>query len=102
MADSLEAIIGAIYFDEEDLGVTRRFVRKILDELLHILLTQDVRGSVTPLQEINQKRYPVGLITRCSRPRCMLTTRRSPRRRGGSKREAKRKAAKKALFLITN
>jgi len=57
MADSLKAIIGAIYFDEEDLGVTRRFVRKILDELLHILLTQDVRGSVTPLKEINQKRY---------------------------------------------
>jgi len=37
--------------------VTRRFVEKILDELLQILLTQDIREPVTPLQEISQKRY---------------------------------------------
>jgi len=50
-------------------------------------MTQDVRESVTPLQEISQKRYgktPKYDITRvsggshdpCIGPRCMLTTRR--------------------------
>ena len=56
LADSLEIIIGAIYLDEKDLGVTRRFIRKMLDELLQILLTQDIREPVTPLQEISQKK----------------------------------------------
>jgi len=58
LADSLEAIIGAIYLDEEGLGVTRGFVEeKILDELFEVLLTQDVRDPITPLQEICQKRH---------------------------------------------
>jgi ribonuclease-3 len=113
LADSLEAIIGAIYLDGKDLGVTRRFVEKILDELLQILLTQDVREPVTPLQEISQKRYgktPRYVYARVSggshdpvfRAEVYVNDERVAEAEGRSKREAKRKAAKKALFLITN
>lgn len=114
LADSLEAIIGAIYLDGKDLGVTRQFVeKKILDELLQILLTQDVREPVTPLQEISQKRYgktPKYVIDMVSggshdpvfRAEVYVNDEKVAEAEGRSKREAKRKAAKKALFLVTN
>ena len=58
LANALEAIIGAIYLDTESLVDSRRFLeKKILHELLQILLTEDVRNPITPLQEISQKRY---------------------------------------------
>lgn len=114
LANSLEAIIGAIYLDEEDLGVTRRFVeKKILNELLQILLTQDIREPITPLQEICQKRHgkpPRYVYTKISgaphdpvfRAEVYVNDEKVAEAEGRSKKEAKRKAAKKALFLITN
>jgi len=114
LANSLEAIIGAIYLDEEDIGVTRRFIeRKILHELLQILLTQDIKNPITPLQEISQKRYgklPRYLYTLISgtphnpvfKAEVYVNDERVAEAEGGSKIEAKKRAAKKALFLITN
>jgi len=114
LADSLEAIIGAIYLDESDLDVTRGFLeKKIMQELLQILLTQDVRNPVTPLQEICQKRHgrpPRYVYTRVSggshdpvfRAEVYVNGEKVVEAEGRSKRKAKRKAAKKALFLITN
>ena len=114
LANSLEAIIGAIYLDEEDLGVTRGFVeRKILQELLQILLTQDIRNPITPLQEICQKRHgkpPRYVYTKVSgaphdpvfRAEVYVNDEKVAEAEGRSKKEAKRKAAKKALFLITD
>lgn len=114
LANSLEAIIGAIYLDEEDIGVTRRFIeRKILHELLQILLTQDIKNPITPLQEISQKRYgklPRYFYTRIShtphnpvfKAEVYVNDERVAEAEGGSKKEAKKRAAKKALFLITN
>ena len=114
LANSLEAIIGAIYLDEEDLGVIRGFVKeKILHELLQILLTQDIREPVTPLQEICQKRHgkpPRYVYTKVSgaphdpvfRAEVYVNDEKVAEAEGSSKKEAKRKAAKKTLFLITN
>lgn len=114
LADSLEAIIGAIYLDGEDLGVVRGFVEdKILHELLQILLTRDVREPVTPLQEICQRRHgkpPRYVYTKVSgaphdpvfRAEAYVNDEKVAEAEGRSKKEAKRKAAKKALFLITN
>jgi len=76
-------------------------------------MTQDVRESVTPLQEISQKRYgktPKYDITRVSggshdpvyRAEVYVDDEKVAEAEGRSKREAKRKAAKKALFLITS
>jgi dsRNA-specific ribonuclease len=54
----LEAIIGAIYLDQENIAAVRIFLeRKILHELFQILLTEDVRNPITPLQEICQREY---------------------------------------------
>ncbi|MHA1381335.1 MAG: putative dsRNA-binding protein, partial [Candidatus Helarchaeota archaeon] len=94
--------------------VTRGFLEeKIMQELLQILLTQDVRNPVTPLQEICQKRCgrpPRYVYTRVSggphdpvfRAEVYVNGEKVVEAEGRSKREAKRKAAKKALFLITN
>ena len=113
LANSLEAIIGAIYLDEEDLGVIRRFVeKKILHELLQILLTQDIREPITPLQEISQKRHgrpPRYVYTKVSgaphdpvfRAEVYVDDEKVAEAEGRSKKEAKRKAAKNALFMIT-
>ena len=113
LANSLEAIIGAIYLDEENLGVTRRFVKeKILHELLQILSTQDIRNPITPLQEISQKRHgkPSRYVyTKISgaphdpvfRAEVYVNDEKVAEAEGRSKKKAKRKAAKKALFLIT-
>lgn len=113
LAGSLEAIIGAIYLDEEGLGVTRRFVKeKILRELLQILLTQDIREPVTPLQEISQERHgkpPRYVYTLISgtphdpvfRAEVYINDEKVAEVEGRSKKEAKRKAAKNALFMIT-
>ena len=113
LANSLEAIIGAIYLDEEDLEVTRRFVeKKILHELLQILLTQDIRNPITPLQEISQKRHgkpPRYVYTKISgaphdpvfRAEIYVNDEKVAEAEGRSKKEAKRKAAKYALFMIT-
>ena len=114
LANSLEAIIGAIYLDNRDLEDIRRFVeKKILHELLQILLTQDIREPITPLQEICQKRYgkpPRYVYTQVSgvphdpvfRAEVYVNDEKVVEAEGRSKKEAKRKAAKKALFLITN
>jgi len=114
LANSLEAIIGAIYLDEENLGVTREFVKeKILHDLLQILSTQDIREPITPLQEICQKRHgkpPRYVYTKISgvphdpvfRAEVCVNDEKVAEAEGRSKKEAKRKAAKKALFLITN
>jgi len=114
LADSLEAIIGAIYLDMSDLDVTRKFLeKKIMQELLQILLTQDVRNPITPLQEICQKRLgrpPRYIYTQVSggphnpvfRAEVYINDDKIAEEEGQSKKEAKRKAAKKALFLITN
>ena len=107
LANSLEAIIGAIYLDKMDLEVTRRFVeKKILHELLQILLTQDIREPITPLQEISQKRYgkpPRYVYTKISgaphdplfKAEVYLNDEKVVDAEGRSKKEAKRKAAKK-------
>ena len=114
LADSLEAIIGAIYLDASDLDVTRRFLeKKIMQELLQILLTQDVRNPITPLQEICQKmhgRPPRYVYTQVSggshdpvfRAEVYINDDKVAEAEGRSKKEAKKKVAKKALFLITN
>jgi ribonuclease-3 len=114
LANSLEAIIGAIYLDQDDLEKTRRFMeKKILQELLQILLTKDVRDPVTPLQEISQKRYgklPKYVYEQISGPpnehvfnvAVYLNNEKITEAQGTSKKEAKKKVAKKALFLITN
>jgi len=113
LADALEAIIGAIYLDQ-GLDVARRFVKnKMLDELLHMLLTEDIRNPVTPLQEISQKRYgkvPKYVFEQVSggshdplfRAEVYLAGLKVAEAEGNSKKEAKKKAAKKALFQITN
>jgi len=113
LANSLEAIIGAIYLDEEDLGVTRRFVKeKILPELLQILDTQGIRYPISPLQEICQKRHgklPRYVYTKVSgaphdpvfRAEVYINDKKVAEAEGSSKKEAKRKAAKNALFMIT-
>jgi len=114
LANALEAIIGAIYLDKEDLTESRRFLeKKILQELLQILLTEDVRNPITPLQEISQRRY--GKLPRYSykkmsetpnKPMYLaevyLNDKKIAEAQGSSKKYAKRKAAKKALFIITN
>lgn len=113
LADSLEAIIGAIYLDESDLEITRRFLeKKIMQELLQILLTQDVRNPITPLQEICQKRHgkpPRYVYTKVSgaphdpvfRAEVYVNDEKVAEAEGRSKKEAKRKVAKNALFMIT-
>jgi ribonuclease III len=113
LADALEAIIGAIYLDR-GLDATRRFVKdKMLNELLHVLLTEDIRNPVTPLQEISQKRYgkfPKYVFNQVSgeahnplfRVELFLDDVKVAEAEGHSKKEAKKKAAKKALFQITN
>ena len=113
LANSLEAIIGAIYLDEENLGVTREFVKeKILHDLLQILSTQDIREPITPLQEICQKRHgkpPRYAYTKISgaphdpvfRAEVYVNDDKIAEAEGRSKKEAKRKAAKNALFMIT-
>ena len=114
LANSLEAIIGAIYLDEENLEATRRFVKKkMISELFKILVTQDIRDPITPLQEISQKRH--GKLPRyvyiwvsgaphdpVFRAEVYVNDEKIAEAEGRSKKEAKRKAAKKALFLITN
>lgn len=113
LADALEAIIGAIYLDQ-GLDVSRRFVKdKMLNELLHVLLTKDIRNPVAPLQEISQKRYgkvPKYVCEQVSggshdplfRAEVYLDGSKVAEAEGNSKKEAKKKAAKKALFQITN
>jgi len=114
LANSLEAIIGAIYLDKENLAEIRKFIeKKILQELLQILLTKDVRNPITPLQEISQKRYgklPKYVYRKISgasneqnfSAKVYLNNVKIAEAQGTSKKEAKKKAAKKALFLITN
>ena len=114
LANALEAIIGAIYLDKEDLAESRRFLeKKILQGLLHILLTEDVRNPITPLQEISQRRYgklPKYVYEKISGPpnkpifsaEVYLNDEKVAEAQGTSKKEAKRRAAKKALFMITN
>ena len=114
LANSLEAIIGAIYLDQENLAVVRIFLeRKILHELLQILLTEDVRNPITPLQEISQRRYdkfPKYVYKKISGTpnepiflaEVYINNEKIAEAQGSSKKEAKRKAAKKALFIITN
>jgi ribonuclease-3 len=114
LANSLEAVIGAIYLDEESLESTRRFVeRKVLNELLQILLTQDVRDPITPLQEISQKRYgklPEYVYTKISgeshdpvfKAEVYVNEVKMAEAEERSKKDAKKKAAKKALFILTN
>jgi ribonuclease-3 len=114
LANALEAIIGAIYLDKEDLSESRRFFeKKILQELLHILLTEDVRNPITPLQEICQRRYgkvPKYIYEKISGPpnepifqaEVYMNDEKIAEAQGASKKEAKRIAAKKALFMITN
>jgi dsRNA-specific ribonuclease len=85
----------------------------VLDELLQILLTQDVRDPITPLQEINQKRYgklPEYVYTKISgeshdpvfRAEVYINGDKITEADGRSKKDAKKKAAKKALFILTN
>jgi len=114
LANALEAIIGAIFLDKEDLSESRRFLeKKILQELLQILLTEDVRNPITPLQEISQRRYgkfPKYVYEKISGPpnepifqaEVYVNDEKVAEAKGASKKEAKRRAAKKALFMITN
>jgi len=114
LANALEAIIGAIYLDKEDLAESRRFLeKKILQELLQILLIEDIRNPITPLQEISQRRYgklPKYVYEKISGPpnkpifsaEVYLNDEKVAEAQGTSKKEAKRRAAKKALFMITN
>ena len=114
LANSLEALIGAIYLDNDSLECTRRFVeRKVLNELLQILLTQDIRDPVTPLQEISQKRYgkpPEYVYSKISggphnpvfKAAVYINGEKIAEADGRSKRDSKKKVAKKALFLLTN
>ena len=113
LANALEAVIGAVYLDQ-GLDVTRRFVEtKVLHELLQILLTADIRNPITPLQEISQKRYgkePKYLYTTLSgdpqnsryKAEVYVNDEKIAESEGRSKKEAKKRAAKKALLLITN
>ena len=114
LADALEAIIGALYLDEENIDTVRSFIeKKILDELLQILLLNDISNPVTPLQEISQKRYgklPRYNFTRISgsshnptfKAEVFLNNIKIADAEGWSKKPAKKKAAKKALILETN
>jgi ribonuclease-3 len=113
LANSLEAIIGAIYLDQENLAAVRKFLeRKILHELLQILLTEDVRNPITPLQEISQREYGKlpdyrykelsGAPEPTFKAEVYINDKLIAEAQGTSKKEAKKKAAKKALFLITN
>jgi len=113
LANSLEAIIGAIYLDQENLAAVRMFLeRKILHELLQILLTEDVRNPITPLQEISQREYGKrpdyrfielsGTPEPTFKAEVYINDKLIAEAKGTSKKEAKKKAAKKALFLITN
>lgn len=112
LANSLEAIIGAIYLDQ-GIDETRGFVEKrILQKLLQILLTEDVRNPITPLQEICQKSY--GQLPKYVFTEVMVENKPQFKSEiivngsiiaeaiGTSKREAKRKSAKKALFILSN
>ena len=113
LANALEAIIGALYLDTEGLDESRRFLEKnILNELLQILLTEDVRNPITPLQEISQKRY--GLLPKYEFQQIsgtpnepiflsevFLNKKKVAEAQGTSIKDSKRKVAKKALFLIT-
>ena len=114
LADTLEAIIGAIYLDKENLTEIRDFVeKKILYELLQILLSQDVTEPITPLQEVSQRLYgklPKYMSTNVSRTvnepifkvEVYINDIKIADAQGTSIKEAKKKAAKKALFIITN
>ena len=114
LADSLEAIIGAIYLDKEDLEETRRFIeRKMLNELLQILLTRDIKDPITPLQEITQKEYgkpPKYLFSKMAdrsniqlfKADIFLNDEKISEAEGTSRKDAKKKAAKKALIKLTN
>jgi len=113
LANSLEAIIGAIYLDQ-NIDKTRDFVeKKILQELLRILLTEDIRNPITPLQEICQKKHghPPKYVyhqindnsqTPHFKAEVYINDAKIAESDGSSKKEAKKKAAKKALFLISN
>jgi len=113
LANSLEAIIGAIYLDQ-NIDKTREFVeKKILQELLRILLTEDIRNPITPLQEICQKQHghpPKYVYHQISddpqhphfKAEVFINNNKIAESEGTSKKEAKKKAAKKALFLISN
>lgn len=58
LADCLEAIIGAIYLDENNLTLARKFVEnKVLDKLIQFLTSPDLRDPITSLQEFCQKHY---------------------------------------------
>jgi len=114
LANALEAIIGAIYLDEENINTVRTFIeKKILDELLQILLLKDISNPVTPLQEISQNRFgklPKYEFSKISgsehnpiyRAVVFLNNEKIAEAEGGSKKLAKKKAAKKALILVTN
>jgi len=76
------------------------------------MLTQDIRNPITPLQEICQKRHgkpPRYVYTKVSgvphdpvfRAEVYVDDEKVAEAEGRSKKEAKRKAAKNALFMIT-
>lgn len=114
LANALEAIIGAIYLDEENINTVRTFMeKKILDELLQILLLKDISNPITPLQEISQKRYgklpryEYSLISGSAhnplyKADVLINNEKIAEAEGWSKKQAKKKAAKKALILLTN
>ena len=114
LANALEAIIGALYLDEENIDSVRKFIgKKILDELLQILLLDDISNPITPLQEISQKRYeklPRYEFTKISgnshnpkyKAEVFLNNEKIAEGEGWSKKQAKKRAAKKALILVTN
>jgi ribonuclease III len=113
LADALEAIIGAIYLDEENINSVRTFMNnKIFDELEKILRLDDLSDSITPLQEICQKqhgkppRYEYNQISGKShnpifKAEVYMNNEKIAEAEGGSKKQAREKVARKALNLLS-
>jgi ribonuclease-3 len=61
LSNSVEAILGAIYFDsDENVGVVQGFVTRVYEELFpHISLETMFRDFKTTLQEITQSQFGV-------------------------------------------
>ena len=112
LADSLEAIIGAIYMDDKNIDAVRDFMNnKIFGELNKILRFDDLSDPITPLQEISQKRYReppryeyIQISGSSHNPvfkaEVFVNNEKIAEAEGGSKKQAKEKVARKALNLL--
>ena len=111
LADSMEAIIGAIYLNDPSLCDVRTFVEKHVLDTISKVLKQENKNPIMLLQEYCQKKYktiPNYKDTQVSGPahnptylvQVFIEKKKIGESRGASKQEAKELTAKKALEIL--